>query len=241
VWRALSTEDSEPGYSQPVLVRAGRSEQVVVWHAGALESLEAATGRVVWSQPFRITMNTPIATPAWSAPHLLVSGFFNGARMMELSERGEARLAWASADGGNEIKSDKLHALMSQPVIEGEFVYGICSYGQLRCLRRQTGERVWETQRATVERARNVSAWLVREGSRVWIFNDRGELVLAKLSGAGYEELGRVRAIEPTSPAGGRRELGAVVWAHPAFANRHVIARNDREVVRLSLAARDYR
>jgi hypothetical protein len=31
-----------------------------------------------------------------------------------------------------------------------------------------------------------------------------------------------------------------VLWAHPAFANRHVIVRNDEEVVRLSLAAADY-
>ena len=54
--------------------------------------------------------------------------------------------SWAS-QGGNEIKSDKLHALMSQPLIDGDYIYGICSYGQLRCLPRTTGERVWETKR----------------------------------------------------------------------------------------------
>ena len=32
----------------------------------------------------------------------------------------------------------------------------------------------------------------------------------------------------------------AVLWAHPAFANGHVIARNDAEVVRMSLTAADY-
>src|SRR6185295_16228305 len=30
-WRALSSEGSEPGYSQPVLIQSGRP-QVVVWH-----------------------------------------------------------------------------------------------------------------------------------------------------------------------------------------------------------------
>ena len=137
----------------------------MVWHATALESLDPETGAVLWSQPFRVTMNTPIATPAWSAPHLLVSGFFDGARMMELGSSGVARLAWASK-GGSEINSDKLHALMSQPVIDGDYIYGICSYGQLRCLRRATGERLWETQAVTVEKTRNATAWMVRNQDR---------------------------------------------------------------------------
>lgn len=238
-WRALSSDESEPGYSQPILIHYGRP-QLIVWHATALESLDPETGAVLWSHPFRITMNTPIATPAWNAPHLLVSGFFDGARMMELSPAGGARLAWAS-QGGNEVKSDKLHALMSQPIIAGDYVYGICSYGQLRCLRRATGERVWESQAATVEKARNVTAWMVRHQERVFLVNDRGELILAKLAPEGYSELGRALLIAPTSAPGGRRQLGAVVWSHPAFANRHVVARNDREVVRVSLDAADYR
>jgi outer membrane protein assembly factor BamB len=239
LWRSLSSDVSEPGYSQPVLIHHGRA-QLIVWHTSALESLDPDTGAVLWSQPFRVTMNTPIATPAWSAPHLLVSGFFDGARMMELDASGDARLLWAS-QGGTEIKSDKLHALMSQPVIDGDYIYGICSYGQLRCLRRATGERVWETQALTVERARNATAWLIRNGDRVIALNDRGELVLARLSPSGYDEIGRAKIIEPTSPPGARRELGAVIWSHPAFANRHMIVRNDRELIRVSLDRRDYR
>jgi outer membrane protein assembly factor BamB len=240
VWHALSSEDSEPGYSQPLLIHSA-VPQLIIWHATALESLDPATGKVYWSHPFRVRMNTPIATPAWNPPHLLVSGFFDGARMMELAEREtRARLVWSS-QSASETKSDKLHALMSQPVIDGGYVYGICSYGQLRCLRLSTGERIWETQAATVERARNVSAWMVRNGGRTLLFNDRGELILARLTPSGYEEISRTRVIHPTSPPGGRRELGAVVWSHPAFANRHVLVRNDSEIVRLSLDEADYR
>jgi outer membrane protein assembly factor BamB len=239
IWRALSSDNSEPGYSQPIYIENGRS-QVVIWHATALESLDPETGAVLWSQPFRVTMNTPIATPAWNAPHLLVSGFFDGARMMKLETSGDARLLWAS-QGGNEIKSDKLHALMSQPLIDGDYIYGICSYGQLRCLRRTTGERVWETQAVTVEKARNATAWMVRNQDRTFILNDRGELILAKLSPSGYAEIGRTKVIKPTSPPGARRELGAVIWSHPAFANRHIVIRNDEEVIRVSLDQSDYR
>ena len=185
-------------------------------------------------------MNTPIATPAWSAPHLLVSGFFDGARMMEVADGGTAaRLLWAS-DSQSEVNSDKLHALMSQPLIDGDYIYGVCAFGQLRCLRRSTGERVWETQAATVERARNVSAWLVRNGERVFIYNDRGELIVARLRPEGYEEISRVKLLKPMSTPGARRELQAVNWSHPAFANRHVVVRNDEEIVRFSLDAAEY-
>ncbi|HUQ91968.1 MAG TPA: PQQ-binding-like beta-propeller repeat protein [Bryobacteraceae bacterium] len=240
LWRALPSENSEPGYSQPVLIEAGGRSQLILWHTTALESLDPASGKVNWSQPFRVTMNTPIATPAWDPPHLLVSGFFDGARMMELmATEPKARLLWSSRNT-SETKSDKLNALMSQPIIEGDFIYGICSYGQLRCLRRSTGEQVWETQQPTRERARNASAWMVRQGGRVVLFNDRGELILARLTPAGYQEISRTKIIQPTSPPGARREYGAVNWSHPAFANRHIVVRNDVEAIRLSLDARDY-
>jgi hypothetical protein len=31
-------------------------------------------------------------------------------------------------------------------------------------------------------------------------------------------------------------EQFAVNWSHPAFANRHMIARNDKEIIRYSMA-----
>ncbi len=236
MWRALSSEDSEPGYSQPLLIRAGGRDQLIVWHAGAVESLDPATGKPYWNHPFKVHMSTPIATPVHEGPYLLVSAFFQGTRMFKLEDNApRAELVWRG-NSESERNTETIHALMASPIVVGGYVYGICNYGELRCLKASTGERVWETQNATVEKARNVSAFLVRHLSRTVIFNDRGELIFAHLSPEGYEELSRAKLIEPTSKPGARRELGAVVWAHPAFANRHVVARNDREVVRVSLA-----
>ena len=31
-----------------------------------------------------------------------------------------------------------------------------------------------------------------------------------------------------------------VVWAHPAFANRHLVLRNDEEIIRVSMDQGDY-
>ena len=56
---------------------------------------------------------------------------------------------------------------------------------------------------------------------------------------------GRIPPLTPEGQRGGgsnrwRNVDRAVPWAHPAFANGHVIARNDAEVVRMSLTAADY-
>lgn len=235
VWRALSSADSGPGYSQPILVRHADQTLLIVWHAGGLAAIEPATGTVIWEEAFRIRMETPIATPVWRKPYLLVSAFFNGSRLYRM-DRTDARLLWkGSSDSG--ISTDGLHALMNSPVIDGDYIYGICSFGQLRCLRLATGERVWETQAVTRERARNASAFIVRNGDRYFISNDRGELIIARMDPGGYTELSRARLIRPTSAPGARRELGAVHWSHPAYAARSVFARNDEEIICVSLAA----
>jgi len=64
------------------------------------------------------------------------------------------------------------------------------------------------------------------------MFAETGELIFAKLSPKGYEEISRAKILEPTTPTFGRK----VVWSHPAFANKCVFARNDKEIVCVSLA-----
>ena len=55
----------------------------------------------------------------------------------------------------------------------------------------------------------------------------------AKLTPEKYQELSRARLIEPDNRDPGRH----VVWSHPAFANKCIYVRNDKEIVCVSLAA----
>jgi outer membrane protein assembly factor BamB len=59
-------------------------------------------------------------------------------------------------------------------------------------------------------------------------------LIHAQLTRQGYREISRARLLEPTSPFGVKK----CAWTPPAYANRHVFARNDKELVCASLAAR---
>lgn len=236
VWRALPT-GKEPGYGQPVIFDVGGTRQLVVWHPRGVASLDPQTGRRHWEVPFDVDMGMTVATPVLADHRLLVSCFFNGSLLLELASGSPGARALWQVSGLSEIDSDGLHALISTPVIDGDTIYGVGSYGQLRGLDLKTGKRLWESMKVVGEKARWAAAFIVRHGDRYVINNDRGELILARLTPAGYEEIDRTPLVEPTSPASGR-ELGVVHWSHPAYANHHVVVRNDREIVRADLSVR---
>ncbi len=233
VWRALSS-DFEPGYAPPTIVETGGARQLIIWHPQAVASLDPATGRQHWEVPFDVEMGLAVATPVFDDGRLLVSSFFNGSMLLALdAEKPAARMVW-KGKSDSEIKTDGLHALITTPFFDDGHIYGICSYGQFRALDARTGERVWESLQPIVEKARWAAGLIVRNGDRYFINNDRGDLIIARLSPQGYREISRTKLIEPTSPAS-RRQMGAVLWSHPAYANRHIVVRNDEEIVRADL------
>jgi hypothetical protein len=67
------------------------------------------------------------------------------------------------------------------------------------------------------------------------MFNERGELIITRLSPKGVEVISRAKLIEPTKGQLGMRQ--GVCWSHPAFAGKCIFARNDNEIVCASLAA----
>ena len=69
----------------------------------------------------------------------------------------------------------------------------------------------------------------IRNGNRELMLNEQGELIDATLSPDGYTEHSRGQLISPTKLQLNRRE--GVVWSHPAVANGHIFARNDKELV----------
>ena len=238
VWRALSSEESEPGVGQPIIIEASGVRQLIVWHPVALSSLDPETGELYWEQPFRVDYNMTVAVPVQYGRELFVTTFYNGPLMLTLdADRPAAAVRW-KGDSTSEIITDGLHSVLATPFIIDGYIYGIGSYGQLRCLDAATGERIWETQEVIVERARWASAFIVRHEDRFFINNDRGDLIIARMTPEGYEEISRTHLIAPTSEPGNRRQLETVNWSHPAYANQHIYARNDEEIIAASLAAR---
>jgi outer membrane protein assembly factor BamB len=234
LWHALPGEAA--GYCPPMIYHVAGKRQLIIWNPTAVHALDPATGKVYWSQPFRVNMNISIATPRLADDLLFVTAFYNGPLMLKLdAAQPAAKVLWKGKSTSEQSRrTDGLHCLMSTPVIKDGYIYGVCSYGQLRCLEAATGKRLWETFRATSgEEVRWGNAFLIPHEDRFFLFDERGNLILARLSPTGYDEISRAKILEPTNRAAGR----AVVWSHPAFANRSMVARNDKEIVSVSLAA----
>ncbi len=231
-WRAL---DDRASYSAPIIIQQAGRRVLVCWTGDDVVGLNPASGKVYWkypTPPARMVINVP--TPVVAGDRLFLTGFFDGSLMLKLGQD-EPRVEklW-KRQGANEQHTDALHAMISTPYLEGDYVYGVDSYGELRCLDARNGKRIWEDLTA-VPKARWATIHMVRNAGRVFMFNERGELVIGTLSPQGFHEVSRAKLIAPTT--GQFRARGGVCWAHPAYAYKHIFARNDRELVCASLAA----
>ncbi len=231
-WRAL---DDRPSYSAPIVIEQAGRRLLVVWTGDNVVGLDPASGKVYWRYPFkprRMVINVP--TPVVDRDRLFVTSFYDGALLLRLRQDEPAvEKVWRRA-GESETNTDALHAMISTPLLEGDYVYGVDSYGEFRCLDAKSGDRVWEDL-TPVPKARWATIHMVRNGRRIWMFNERGELIVSELSPQGFREISRTKLIEPTREQLSQR--GGVCWSHPAYAYKHVFARNDRELVCASLAA----
>jgi outer membrane protein assembly factor BamB len=230
-WKAL---DDRASYSAPVLMSRGQRMILIAWTGDSLSGLQPDSGDVLWSismPPSRMPIG--IATPIIDGDRVYVTSFYDGSLMAEVSADGsQAKTLWRKV-GPDERRTEALHSIISTPVMFDDHIYGVDSYGELRCLKAETGERVWEDLTLT-PKARWSTVHFVKHGGQYWMLNERGELVLGELSPQGLKEIGRAPLIQPTLKQ--LRQRGGVVWSHPAFANRCVFARNDDEVVCASLA-----
>ncbi|MEE2637905.1 MAG: PQQ-binding-like beta-propeller repeat protein [Acidobacteriota bacterium] len=243
IWRALDVV-GEMGYGQPIIIEAGGARQLIVWHAAALVSLSPETGEFYWAEDWEAGGGMSVATPVHSNNYLLVTQFYRGSMMMELNQdRPDATLLWRGQSRSEMPgETDGLHALITTPLIEGDYFYGVGSYGELRGLDARTGERVWASDQMTTQ-ARWGSAFMVKHEDRYFVVNDDGFLIIAQFTPDGYVEQGRIKLIEATGDAGfgPRRAFDRKVnWSHPAFANGHIVHRNDNEIIRASLLVADY-
>lgn len=231
-WRALRDRAQ---YSAPIIVQQAGQDVLVCWTGDSVAGLDPATGKVHWRHPFAASkMPIGIATPIMENDRLFVTSFYDGALMLGLrQDRPAVEILWQRR-GRSERETDALQSIISTPLFIGDQIYGVDSYGELRCLDAATGDRIWEDQTAT-PKARWSNIHFVRNGDRVWMFNERGELIISKLSPSGFDEISRAKLIEPTLDQ--LRQRGGVCWSHPAFANKHVFARNDNEIVCASLEA----
>lgn len=237
IWTSLSSK--EPGYSPVTIIQSGGARQLIAWLPDGVHSLDPASGKEYWQHRFGpVRMALCVMTPRFVHDSelgdlLYVSTQYEGSLVLKLDIRTPAATVLWKRVGKSDRNSDALHILLSTPSVWDHHIYGVDAYGQLRCLNLKNGDRLWETFAPTTYDTgpqKWTAAFLIHlgdTGNRYLIANEHGDLILADLTPAGYHEISRTHVLEPTNSDPGR----AVVWSHPALADRFVFWRNDKEIL----------
>ncbi|MCR9201084.1 MAG: PQQ-binding-like beta-propeller repeat protein [Planctomycetaceae bacterium] len=226
VWK--STTSPEQGYSPPTIIEQAGVRQLILCRPDAVSAINPETGSEYWSVPYEATSGSIIMSPIKIGDYLYVAGYSNKSLLLKLDpEKPAAEEVWRD-------KRNVISPVNVQPFAVGNIIYGLDQKGVMRALEIPSGERLWETQDVIGARPRgSETAFIVQQADRFWLFNELGELIIAKLSKDGYQEIDRAQVIEKSNLAFGRE----VVWSMPAFASRHVYLRNDDEIICLDVSA----
>ncbi len=238
VWKALSpAKPDQPGYSPPSVLKVGGADVVAQFHPTGVSGLEPKTGKVLWTVPVKHEkFGMTIMGPQQSGDKVLAADN-EAAVAFKIDAGAKPADLWR----GDMKQKVGLNPVNMTPFIEGDTIYGVDQPGMLRAVDLNTGKRLWYTfepvigkeQEEDYKQAGTGTAFLVKNGDRFFVFNELGDLLIAKLSREGYKEIDKAHLVEQTSPpAFGRK----VIWTYPAFADKCVFVRNDKEIACFSLA-----
>jgi len=218
---------AETGYSPPTIIQAGGVRQLILVNPQAVNSVNPENGKPYWSIPYLADNGSIIMSPVRAGKYLFIGGYSNRNLLLELG---------ASKPTATEVWRNQAKKGMSpvnvQPMVIDEVVYGCDQSGELMAFDIASGDRLWETSKPISARPLGSgTAFMVKNADRFFLFNESGELLIAKITKSGYEEIARTKIIEPTNNAFGRE----VVWCAPAFANGSIYVRNDQKLIKVPL------
>jgi outer membrane protein assembly factor BamB len=224
VWRSLSAEAT--GYCPPSMINAGGVDQLLIWHAESINSLNPGNGELYWSVAVKPAYEMSIVAPIKHGDYLLVTALQGASVLLKLnSDKPTVTEVWR----GKGLQPDH-----NPPVVFENHIYGVDVKGRMRCIDLVSGERIWESMATCPDGrpANSTTGFVVRNEDHWYITTEQGELIIAQMNPEGFKEIGRAKMVEPTAENWGRK----IVWSHPAFAKKCVFARNDKEIVCISLA-----
>ena len=204
--------------------------QVVGYFQNDLIGFDLKTGRQLWRWDLSRGYDEHSAWPIYSEPYLWLSGpFRSGSQLLELGRDAEGQMSvktvWKSSVLSNDVCSSVL--------VDG-FLYGFDihdvqsktqrpSRGRFCCAEFLTGKERWSVDSMKYRRKLSDAARMDEVGhatvrvadGKLILFNDTGELILARPNPERYEELARVQLLG-----------GEIVWTVPMLHRGRLYVRN---------------
>jgi outer membrane protein assembly factor BamB len=217
VWKS---GDDPAGYSSPVLLDVGGRKQIVAFTGGSAMGLAPETGELLWRYPYETDYDCNIATPiAIDGTVFISSGENHGSTLLKLKPDGQkfaVEEVWKSQGPQSVLRCE-----WQTPILLSDKLYGLDNAGSagpitnLACVDAATGRREWQQPRFGKSNA-------IAADGKLFFSTMAGELVVARASPTGYQEIGRKQITGPTRQP-------------PAIANGLLYLRDDKEIVCLDV------
>jgi len=232
-WRAT---DELASYSTPVLARIDGAEVLLAWLRAKLVVVDPATGRVQADFRWRADelFSAIAASPVVAGSDVLLSETYGpGSVLLRFTRAGLEPLR-RDPDRSRPTRSLRSH--WATPVLADGQLYGSSGRNAgdavLVCADWRSGEIRWSEPGLGRASVALVDGHLV-------VLGEFGELILARATPEKYDEVSRVRLVDPAA-AGQARDSSLLVapcWAAPIVARGYLFVRGQGRIVCLDLLA----
>jgi outer membrane protein assembly factor BamB len=205
-------------HATPAVATIQGVSQVVYLLQTGLVSVEAATGRLLWTFSFPYRTCTGCSPVVAGDVVFCTAGYDIGGAACQIVRRGggwEAKELWR-VSGNREVAS-----LWSTPVEKDGFLYGMISFkqfgsGPLKCVDLKTGKVRWEKPGFG-------AGQVILAGKYLLALADDGHLVVVEAVPEAYKEAARFKAVT------------GKCWSTPALSNGRIYLRSTKEGACLDL------
>ena len=193
-----------PGYSTPIVFDFNGGRMAVMLCSRTVEAFDPATGKSLWSFPWKTEYDVNAANAIYSEGKVFISaGYDHGSALLDISS-GKPRVVWQNKNLRNHINSS---------VLWQGYIYGVDDISNseyaLKCLDWKTGEVKWSEPKFG-------KGSLMIAGGKIIGLSDKGRLMVADPSPAGFKPISHVQA------------LGGKCWTTPVLSNGRIYCRNTK-------------
>jgi outer membrane protein assembly factor BamB len=195
-----------PGYGSPIVADLGGTRQVVANTQGKLVGVDAATGALLWEQPFASSNFTNSLTPIVVGQTVIIANNIKPTTAFRVAREG-GRWATSIVWENDEVPIGRL----SNAVAGDGAIFGLSSRnaGQYFAVDAATGKTIWKSEPRQAS-----NAAISRAGNLVFSLEEDGELVIFRRAGAAFQEVKRYRVADSET------------WAQPAMVGNRIFVKD---------------